>query len=161
MQPCPGGPGQIQICEDSTGLLKLDGVCGFHLQESHPLDPLLEQWLLQGRRGEEGAEQDRHQGPATLALLLVWVAPQLGHQLTEELIPKSRLVLCLPYQERANGLFLPGLQGSIPQEPQHLLTQSKGRSRKPRAPLHLPGPYAAIPITPKVSLTTLLISRAC
>lgn len=161
MLPFPGGPGQIRICGDSTGLLKLDGVCGFHLQESHPLDPLLEQRLLQGRRGGEGAEEDGHQGPATLTLLLVWVAPQLGHQLTEELIPKSRLVLCLPNEERANGLFLPGLQGSIPQEPQHLLTQSKGRSRKPRAPLTFPVPRAAILATSKVSLTTLLISRAC
>lgn len=140
MLPCLGGPGQIRICGDSTGLLKLDGVCGFHLQESHPLDTLLEQGLLQGRSRGEGAEEDGHQGPAALTLLLIWAAPQLGHQLTEELIPKSRLVLCLPYEERAYGLFLPGLQGSIPQEPQHLLTQSKGRSRKPRAPLHLPGP---------------------
>lgn len=52
----------------------------------HPLSPLLEQWLLQGVHRREGAEQDGHEGPAALALLLIGVAPELGHQLAEELV---------------------------------------------------------------------------
>lgn len=65
---------------DSTGLL-----CGWGgpltqpPRGLHPPGPLLEQWLLQGWQRGEGAEQDGHEGPAALALLLIGVVPELGH----------------------------------------------------------------------------------